>query len=122
MVGLPVLGEVTDHGVSDGPAHDAFSNLFAIPGIETCLQQSSFLPGLIGECLVHWQCFLRRQFTGLHKGAVLLGAFWALLSPDRMDFLFGFELWVCVLVCIEDLANAGEGVLSMRVFLPFFVI
>ena len=62
MIGLdlPMLGKVTDHGVSGGPAHNTFSNLFAMPSIETCVQLLSFLPGLIMECLICGQLFLRR--------------------------------------------------------------
>ena len=84
MIGLclPMLGEVTNHGVSGGPACNTFSNLFAAPSIKTCVQQLSFLPGLFMECLVCWWLFLKRLFAGCLKGAVLLGAFWALLSLD----------------------------------------
>ena len=51
-------------------------------------------------------------------GPVLLGAWLPPLPPDGLDLLPG----VGVLVRTEDLANAGEGVLSLRAFLPLLTI
>ena len=62
MIGLhiSVLGEVADHGVSSGPACNAFSNLLAPPSIEVCVQLPSPLPGLVAEGFVSWLLFLGR--------------------------------------------------------------
>ena len=51
MIGLhlSMLREVTNHGVSHGPACNALSNLFAPPSIEICVQLLSPLLGLVAE-------------------------------------------------------------------------
>ena len=56
------------------------------------------------------------------RGAVLLGACLAQLLLDGLDLLPRVRLWVGVLVCTEDLADASEGVLSLRAYLPLFAI
>ena len=62
MIGLclSMHGEVADHGVSSGPAYNAFSNLLALPSIEVCVQLPSPLLGLVMEGLVDWLLFLGR--------------------------------------------------------------
>ena len=57
---LPILWEVTDHGVPCHPACDPFGNFVTMPSIKMCVQQLHFLPGPIAECLVSWQLLLRR--------------------------------------------------------------
>ena len=55
-------------------------------------------------------------------GAVLLGAWLALFLPGGLDLLPRVRLWVGALMHTEDLANAGEGVLSLKVFWSLFAI
>ena len=60
---LSMLREVTDHGVSSGPACNAFSNLLVLPSIEVCVQLLSSLLGLVSwlllpqkmTCLTPWR-------------------------------------------------------------------
>ena len=68
-----------------------------------------------------WAALPQKMICWIPWGAVL-GAFWVLLLPDGLDLLPGVGLWVGVLMCTKDLANAGESVLSLRVFLPLFTI
>ena len=70
LLHLPMLGKITDHGVSSNPARNAFCDLLAPPGIKVCVQ----LPGLVAEGLISWLLFLRRQLIKLLGGRVLLGA------------------------------------------------
>ena len=62
------------------------------------------------------------SLDSLGGGAVLLETCLMPLSLDGLDLLPGVRLGVCVLVCTEDLANAGEGVLSLRACLPIFAM
>ena len=52
---LPMLGKVTDHGVSGDPARNTFCDLLVPPGIKVCVQMLGPLPGLVG-----WLLFLGR--------------------------------------------------------------
>ena len=62
MIGLclSMFGEVTNHGVSHGPACNAFSNLLVLPRIEVYVQLPSPLPSLVTEGLVSGLLFFGR--------------------------------------------------------------
>ena len=124
MIGLhlSMLGEVTDHGVSSGPACNAFHNLLALPSIKVCVQLLSPLLGLVIEGLVGWLLFLRRQLARLLGGCVFLGAGLVPLPLGGLDLLLLIGLCIGLLVCAEDVAYTREGVLDWRAVLTLIAL
>ena len=117
-----MLGEVTNHGVSCGPACNAISNLLALPHIEICVQVLSPLPGLVTEGLVSWLLFFGRRITQLLGGHVLLGAGLVPLMPGGLDLLLSVGLCISLFMCAEDVAYTSEGVLDWSMALTVITI
>ena len=124
MIGLhlSMLEEVTNHGVSHGPACNAFGNLLASPCIKICVQLLSLLPGLVVEGLVSWLLFLGRGLPQLLGGNALLRAGLALLLLGRLDLLLIVRLSVSLLVCAKDVAYTSEGILDQSTALTLIAI
>ena len=120
MVGLclSMLGEVADHGVSSGPACNAFSNLLALPSIKIRVQLPSPLLVLVTEGLVGWLLFLKRLLARL----VLLGAELALLPLGGLDLLLIIGLCISLLMPAKDVAYTRECVSDWRAALTLITI
>ena len=119
---LSMLGEVANHGVSHGPAGNAFSNLHAPPSIKICVQLLSPLLGLVVEGLVSWLLFLRRGLAQFLGGCVLLGAGLALLLLVGLDLLLSVGLCASLFMHAEDVAYTSEGVLDWSAALTLIAI
>ena len=124
MIGLhlSMLGKVENHGVSHGPACNAFSNPLAPPSIKICVQLPSPLPDLVVEGLISWLLFLRRGVTRILGGHVLLGVGLAPLPPDGLDLNLCVRLCVSLLMNAEDVAYTSEGVLDLSMSLTLIAI
>ena len=116
-----MLGEVTDHGVSRGPACDAFSNLLMLPSIKICPAAEPFA----GPC-----CGVLCRLVALPQKMTCWSPWkacppWGWFGAASTGWI-GSSLWVrlsvSLLMCAKDVANASEGVLDLRASMPLLTI